>query len=159
MSAEREAGAVDARARAGRGAFMARVAAAHFLCYPMLFWTAIAGMSVPILLREQALLSAAEQTEPIGTFQRWLVAEVGLAAPDAASFDVVMMPLGVVLVLLFVVVHAASLPWARGAMKSAAQGDPSHERRGRRIWLSASLGVAGLVTLAGAVGWARILLW
>jgi hypothetical protein len=143
--------------RSGWRAFVARFVVAHFACYPMMFWASVAGMSLGILLSKEALEAVAEQAAPEGAVQRWLVARVGLDAAEAASFEVVMTPVVVVLAVLFVVSHVASLPWALAARRAALGGDAAAVERGRRLWLRASLGLTGLVVVAGAVGWAVIL--
>lgn len=150
----------QAAATAARDAFIGRLLAGHFAAYPMTFAAAMAGMSLSIIAQEKKLLAVSVQLEPTSAAQRWLIDEVGLGVVEAASFEVIMLPLGWVLLVIFVVSHVASLPWALAGRRAAA--DP--ERRGasldraRKRWLWASLGTTGAVVLAGAVGWAVILL-
>jgi hypothetical protein len=146
--------------RSGWRAFVGRFVVAHFACYPMMFWASVAGMSLGIIASTRRLEAVADQIEPANAFQRWLVMRVGLDAAEAASFQIVMTPVAVVLAIIFVVSHVASIPWGLAARRAAlypALGKADVERA-RRIWLRTSLGVTGLVVLAGAVGWVVILL-
>jgi hypothetical protein len=144
----------------GRAALVSRLIATHLACYPMMFVAAAAGMSLSIIANEGALLQAAETTEPTGGIQGWLISEVGLGVVEAASFEIIMRPVLVVLLVVFLISHAASLPWALAARRAALTDDWGGVavKRARLRWMGASLGSTALVVVAGAVGWLIILL-
>lgn len=143
----------------GRHALIGRIAMAHFICYPILFVAAAAGMSLAIILQKDAILLAAQTTLPRTTAQRWLVQEVALGPGDAAAFEVIMRPLGAVLAVIFVLAHLTSVPWGLAARRVAlGRGTPAALRRARNLWIVVTLGVTAVVVCGGVVGWVIILL-
>ncbi len=159
-----QAGVVPSRsaqaASLGRAALVSRLFAAHMVSYPLMFVAAAAGMSLSIIASGEALLEAAGTGAPTSAVQRWLIAEVGLGVVEAASFEIIMRPLVVVLLVIVVISHGASVPWALAARRAALADDWGgvEVRRARLVWVVASLGVTALVVLAGAVGWVVIVL-
>jgi hypothetical protein len=145
--------------RRGEAALWGRLAAAHFACYPLLFVAAALGMSLAIVTQGDALAAVQDQLEPASSLQRWLMVRVGLAAPEAASFEIIMRPLTYALAAIFVLGHAGALPWALAARRVAiGTGDEQGVARGRRLWLFVALGSTGVVALVGLVGWLVIFL-
>lgn len=144
--------------RLARSALIGRLLATHFLCYPLMFIGAAAGMSLSIVLQKQSLLAAGATRESESGFQRWLVGEVGLSIADAAVFERIIVPTSIVLAVIFVLAHVASVPWALAARRKVlGRADDAEVRRARNVWIIASLGGTGLVVLAGLVGWSIIL--
>jgi hypothetical protein len=150
----------DAHARRiARSAFIGRLTGAHFLCYPLMFVGAAAGMSLAIVFQAGALMAAELTAEPETAFQRWLVGEVSLGPAEAAAFEVIMKPVAVALAVIFVLAHVAAVPWALAARRKAlGEADAAAVRKARNTWIVASLGTTGVVVIAGIVGWAVILL-
>ncbi len=115
-------------------------------------------MSLSIVLQKEALLAAGLANAPSTGAQRWLMAELGLAVGDAVAFEVIMRPLGLVLLAIFVLAHASSVPWGLAARRHALGELPSEAvRRARNLWIVATLGVTGALALAGLGGWLVIL--
>ncbi|MBW2457921.1 MAG: hypothetical protein JRI68_25675 [Deltaproteobacteria bacterium] len=143
-----------------RAALVSRLFVAHMVCYPMMSVAAAAGMSLSIIANDEALLQAGAITSPATAVQCWLMAEVGLDVVEAASLEIIMEPVLVVLLVVFVIVHAGSVPWALAARRAALTDDwgGATVRRARLRWAVASLGSTLLVVVAGLVGWLVILL-
>ena len=158
-----QAGAVGSSspqaASLGRAALVSRLFAAHVVSYPLMFVAAAAGMSLSIIANDEALLQVVATMAPTTGIQRWLMAEVGLGMVEAASFEIIMRPVVVVMLAVFVISHAASVPWALAARRAALADDwgGAEIRRARLRWVVLSLGATVLVVLAGAVGWVIIL--
>jgi cytochrome b561 len=136
----------------GRGRALTCLLIAHFASYPMMFAAAVAGMSVSIVAQKTALMAVADQMEATTATQRWLSERIGLGVGDAAAFELIMTPMLVALLVIFVVSHAAALPWAR----AARDGPPEAEAKARRGYLVAAVGTTLLVVVAGLVGWVLI---
>jgi len=156
-----EAAPPDARAAGqARAALVSRLFVAHMVCYPMMFLAAAAGMSLSIIVNDEALLAAATTTEPTSGVQRWLINEVALDVVEAASFEIIMRPVVAVLLGVFVVAHVASVPWALAARRAALVDDwgSADVKRARLRWAVVSFGSTALVVVAGLVGWAIIVL-
>ncbi len=131
---------------------------AHFVCYPLMFVGAGAGMSVAIVLQKQALLALDVSREPTSGFQRWLMNNVALSAGDAAVFEQIMRPTGLVLAAAFVLVHVAAVPWARAARRRVlGRACGEDVKSARTLWIAVSAGITGAVVFAGLMGWAIIL--
>jgi hypothetical protein len=149
----------DKSRAAGAAAFWGRLGAAHFACYPLLFVAAALGMSLTIVTQGDALTAVQGQLEPATRVQAWLIERVGLGVPEAASFEIIMRPLCYALGAIFVLGHAAALPWALAARRHVlGTADAAAVGRARRLWLIGSIGPTALVTLAGTVGWLVIFL-
>lgn len=129
----------------------------HFASYPLMFLAAASTMSLSIVWRGAALEAAQAVTAPRTGVERWLVAQVGLAPAEAATFVMVMEPVLGVLALIFVVSHLAAIPWARAAARAAA--DPAARLTARRAatrFVATAAGVTGLLVAAGIGGWIYI---
>ncbi|HZO15822.1 MAG TPA: hypothetical protein VFB62_21260 [Polyangiaceae bacterium] len=124
---------------------VARFGIAHVAAYPIAFVVAIAAIAPVILSREAALLAAESNLEARTGFQRWLMSELALPASQAAMLELVLIPSGLIALGVFVLVHAAAVPWGLAAPERAA--------RARRIWLWASLAPAAAIVLIGVGAW------
>ena len=115
-----------------------RLGAAHFAAYPVAFAAAMAGVPLAMVVRGQAVLTAASEAAA----QR-IIMEVclGFAA------------------LVYVLVHVVAIPWARGAAAVARQEDgaPRRAREGRVFFVTSMLVMSAACVLGGLVGWAWLL--
>jgi hypothetical protein len=138
-----------------RAALVGRLLAGHFACYPLMFGATVAAMSLSIIAQRDALVVLEGQLVAASDTQRWLIEHVNLAASEAAAFELVMTPLVYGVLLIFVVTHAAAIPWALAARHAALhpeQGTSAYERATRRF-LFAAAASTGVFVIAGAVGW------
>ena len=143
--------------RLGRTALVGRLLSAHFLCYPLMFVGAAAGMSLAIVTQKEALYRDGLTQVPQSAFQHWLIERVSLGVGDAAVFERVITPVGWGLAVIFVLAHLAAVPWGLAARRQAlGQAGPEIVRRARNLWILASLGPTGLLVVAGLVGWSII---
>lgn len=117
-----------------RGAFWLRFGAAHFLSYPPAFAAALAGVPLAMVVREQAVLSA-----PTEDAAQRVVLEVSIGAA----------------VIVYVLIHLYALPWSLAAA-AAVRGEPGageRRKRGRNVFLGATLSTAFVVVTGALVGW------
>jgi hypothetical protein len=148
---------MDAKRRARR-ALIGRLLVGHFASYPMMFFCAASSMSLSIVARGDALEAALAVATPRTGIERWLVAKVGLAPPEAATFVMVMQPVLGVLAVVFVVSHLAAIPWARAAARAAVdEAERAAERRGAKRFFATTASATGIVVAVGLVGWIYIL--
>ena len=122
-----------------------RLGIAHVAAYPIALVVALAAIAPVILSREAALLAAESNLEAKTGFQRWLMAALALPASQAAIVELVLVPSGLIALGIFLLVHAAAVPWGLAA--------PERAPRARRIWLLASLAPAAAIVLIGVGSW------
>jgi hypothetical protein len=145
----------ESRKSQARAAFIGRLLAGHFACYPMMFAASMAAMSLSIIAQRAALFDVQHQLVATSNFQRWLVDRVGLVVSEAASFEIIFRPVTLALVLILVVTHVAAVPWALAARKAELEpekGKPALEKATRHF-LIASAATTGLVVVPGIAGW------
>src|SRR5690606_6637437 len=122
----------------------------HFAAYPMMFLSAAASMSLSIVIRAEAIEAVQTIAAPRTPVEQWLASRVGMGAPEAAAFAIVMEPVLVLLAVLFVVSHLAAIPWAAAARRAAiAPEEKPGERRAARRFVAATATTTGVVILAG----------
>ncbi len=145
--------------REARGALVGRLLVGHFACYPMMLAASVFAMSLSIVLQRDALVALSNRADlALETYsQRWLVERVGLSVADAVSFELIMRPVMWLLLVIFVVTHAASLPWALAARRAALdEAAKPALARATRMFLIAVGVTTGSVMVAGTVGWVII---
>jgi hypothetical protein len=115
-----------------------RMGAAHFAAYPVAFAAAMAGVPLAMVLRGNAVLTAAS---------------------EAAAQRVIMEVCLVFAALVYVLVHVVAIPWARGAAAVAREEPdaPGRARKGRVVFIASVLAMSAGCVLGGLVGWAWLL--
>lgn len=126
----------------------------------MMLAASVFAMSLSIVFQRDDLLAVANRPDPglESQTQRWLVERVGLGVADAISFELIMRPVMVVLLVIFVVTHLASVPWALAARRAALAGDagkPALARATRHFLIIVGI-TTGTVLVAGTIGWVII---
>ncbi len=119
-------------------AFWLRLGAAHFAAYPVAFAAAMAGVPLSMVIRGQAVLSATS---------------------EAAAQHVILEVCLVFACAMYVAVHLAAIPWARGAAAAARgeSGASARARKGRTLFIALMLVMSSACVLGGLIGWVWLL--
>lgn len=143
-------GMPEARQPRGRAVWLGPIVIAHFVAYPVAFFSAVAAMPYAMLLRKRALLAAGNEGASIGLI-RDAARGLSLTRVEAAQLQVVLVfSLSASLVVLLLV-HLAALPWA--VARARARDDAPATLRARRSFMISIAVLVSSVGAAGLAGW------
>jgi hypothetical protein len=137
-------------------AALGRVMLGHFIAYPIGFLAAVGALPFGMLVHERALLNASGGAT--SGIVRDVARDLSLSSTEAAQVEILLRFSLWVTLAVMLAIHAASVPWAIGAARSAKRPtDPRPAARGRRAFAAVTLVLALLVALGALAGWVWVL--